>query len=68
MKGLKTLSIWLLIIGGLNWGLVGFFKYDLVANIFGGGDAATTVPRIIYAIVGLAALVILFGQFSGSEK
>lgn len=64
MKGLKTLSIWLLIIGGLNWGLVGFFKYDLVATIFGGGDAAAAIPRVIYAIVGIAAIVVLFAQFS----
>lgn len=64
MKGLKGISTWLLIISGLNWGLIGFFKYDLIASIFGGGDAAAAIPRVIYAIVGIAALIILWGQFS----
>lgn len=45
----------LLIIGGLNWGLVGFFNFDLVAAIFGDGSA---LSRIIYALVGLAAVYV----------
>ncbi len=56
MKGMKTLDIvvWtLLAIGGLNWGLIGFFEFDLVAAIFGPMTAAS---RIVYALVGLAAL------------
>jgi uncharacterized protein len=44
----------LVIIGALNWGLVGFFQFDLVAKIFGGADM--TISRIVYALVGLAAL------------
>ncbi len=43
----------LLVIGGLNWGLVGFFKYNLVDKIFGVGSGAA---RVVYAIVGLAAV------------
>ena len=43
----------LLVVGGLNWGLVGFFNFDLVAAIFGAG---TPVSRVVYALVGLAAL------------
>lgn len=43
----------LVIIGGLNWGLVGFFGYNLVSNIFGD---ASVVSRIIYALVGLSAI------------
>ncbi len=42
----------LLIIGGLNWGLVGIFEFDLVQNIFGQG----AFSRIIYTIVGLSAI------------
>ncbi len=42
------------IIGGINWGLIGLFKFDLVAWIFGGQDAV--LSRIIYALVGLAAI------------
>ncbi|MGM5483487.1 MAG: DUF378 domain-containing protein [Nanobdellota archaeon] len=44
----------LLVIGGINWGLVGFFKYDLVASIFGG--STTILARIVYALVGISAL------------
>lgn len=46
------------IIGALNWGLVGFFNFNLVDAIFGGGSAETTsaLSRVIYAIVGLAGL------------
>ena len=44
----------LVIIGGVNWGLVGFAKFDLVAWIFGGQTAGFS--RIIYALVGLAGL------------
>jgi uncharacterized membrane protein YuzA (DUF378 family) len=43
----------LLVIGGLNWGLVGFFKYNLVDKIFGAGSGGS---RVVYAIVGVAAL------------
>lgn len=67
MKGLNTLSIWLLIIGGLNWGLVGIFNYDLVAQLLGGGNASAAIPRIIYTIVGLAALVVIGNQVSGEK-
>lgn len=56
---LNTISLILVIIGGLNWGLVGFLKYDLVANLFGAGDPTELVPRIIYGLVGLAALYML---------
>lgn len=42
----------LLVVGGLNWGLVGIFVWDLVAAIFGEG---ATVSRIVYALVGIAA-------------
>ena len=51
---MDTLALILSIIGSLNWGLVGIFKFDLVAWIFGGQTAV--VSRIIYALVGLAGL------------
>jgi uncharacterized membrane protein YuzA (DUF378 family) len=57
--------VWvLLFVGGLDWGTVGFFKYDFVAKWFGSGDITAVVPRIIYALVGLAALWSLFTVFS----
>ncbi|WP_055106138.1 DUF378 domain-containing protein [Paenibacillus ihumii] len=54
MKTLDTIALTLLIIGGINWLLVGLFQYDLVASIFGGQDSAGA--RIIYTIVGICAL------------
>ncbi|MBE7001361.1 MAG: DUF378 domain-containing protein [Ruminococcaceae bacterium] len=51
---MDTIALILSIIGSLNWGLVGIFKFDLVAWIFGG--QAAVVSRIIYTVVGLAGL------------
>lgn len=51
---IDRISLALIIIGGLNWGVIGIFKYDFIAAICGG--AATTVSRVIYTIVGLAAI------------
>ena len=51
---MDTLCLILAIIGAINWGLVGFAKFDLVAWICGGQTA--TVSRVIYTLVGLAAL------------
>ena len=51
---LDRISLVLSIIGGINWLLVGLFRFDLVAYLFGG--QAATVSRIIYTIVGVAAL------------
>lgn len=48
----------LVIIGSLNWGLVGLFQYDLVATIFGGAES--TVSRTIYTLVGLSALWLIY--------
>jgi uncharacterized membrane protein YuzA (DUF378 family) len=44
-----------MIIGGLNWGLVGFFNYNLVSSIFGAN--LVIISRIIYALVGLASII-----------
>ena len=51
---LDKLALSLLIIGGINWGSVGLFRFDIVAAIFGG--SGTLVSRIIYTLVGLSAL------------
>jgi len=51
---MDKLSLILVIIGALNWLLVGLFKFDLVAAIFGGPTAL--ISRIIYVLVGLAGL------------
>ena len=53
MKTLEWRSLVLLVIGGLNWGLVGLFNFNLVNALFGEMSAVT---RLIYLIVGLAAV------------
>lgn len=53
MKSIDLLALALIIIGGINWGLVGFFDYNLIDSIFGD---QSTVSRIIYAAVGVAAV------------
>lgn len=54
MKAINLITLILAIIGGINWGLVGAFQFDLVAAIFGGQDAA--LARLVYVLVGLSAL------------
>nr|MBQ4318687.1 DUF378 domain-containing protein [Clostridia bacterium] len=51
---LDRIALILAIIGGINWGSIGLFRFDIVAWIFGGQTAL--VSRIIYTVVGLAAL------------
>jgi uncharacterized membrane protein YuzA (DUF378 family) len=53
MKILDTIALLLVIIGAINWGLIGFFQFDLVAAIFGD---MSTFSRIIYSLVGIAGL------------
>lgn len=52
----------LAVIGAVNWGLIGFFNFNLVDAIFGGGAAEETsaISRVIYALVGLAGIGTLF--------
>lgn len=57
LNGLEWLALILLIIGGLNWGLVGLFNFDLVAALFGAGGGFS---RFIYTLVGLSALYTAF--------
>lgn len=51
---MDRIALALAIIGGINWGSIGLFRFDIVAWIFGGQGAA--VSRVIYTLVGLAAL------------
>ena len=51
---LDKIALILTIIGGINWGLIGIFQFDLVAWIFGGQSAI--ISRIIYTLVALAAV------------
>ncbi|MDB6103887.1 MAG: hypothetical protein JWO52_3886 [Gammaproteobacteria bacterium] len=47
------IAFWLLVVGGLNWGLFGLFGVDLVAVVFGPGSVAA---RVVYVVVGLSAI------------
>ena len=54
MRIFVKIALALVVIGGINWGLIGIFRFDLVAWIFGG--QAAILSRIIYTLVGIAAL------------
>jgi uncharacterized membrane protein YuzA (DUF378 family) len=60
MKSLGTVAWALLVVGGLNWGLVGAFGFNLVSAIFGMGMLA----NIVYILVGLAAVYSIFEYFT----
>jgi len=53
MKSIDVIVAILLVVGGLNWGLVGLFSFDLVATIFGD---MSVISRIVYILVGVSAL------------
>jgi len=66
---LDRLALTLLIIGGINWGSVGLFQFDLVAFVCGG--AGSMIARVVYALVGLSALwcvTLLFRQMDTVRK
>lgn len=66
METLKRILLALVIIGAINWGLIGFFQFDLVASLFGGQDAA--LARLIYALVGISGIFCLGLLFSPMEN
>ena len=55
MSLIKRIALILTVIGAINWGLIGFFQFDLVAFLFGGQDAI--ISRVVYALVGIAGLI-----------
>ncbi len=66
LNALDWIALVLLIIGGINWGLVGLFQFDLVAAIF--GSSSNIVARIIYVLVGLSAIYIAVDAFSFEKR
>jgi uncharacterized membrane protein YuzA (DUF378 family) len=64
MRAVTTITLVLLIVGGLNWGLVGLFGFDLVAAIFG---EMSLLSRAVYSLVGLSALWQLIPLFGGDR-
>jgi uncharacterized membrane protein YuzA (DUF378 family) len=65
LSALDWIAMTLLIIGGVNWGLVGLFNFDLVATLFG---PMSTLSRIVYALVGLSALYSIFTAMKMSRR
>jgi uncharacterized membrane protein YuzA (DUF378 family) len=64
MKPMSLIAAILLIVGGLNWGLVGIANFDLVATIFGDGSV---VSKAVYIVVGVAAVLMLVSLLSNRK-
>lgn len=67
-RSFDLLALTLIIVGAINWGLIGFFNFDLVAALFGG--VGSWLSRTIYAIVGIAGIysLSLYGRIEDSEE
>ncbi len=61
MKTIKIIALILVVIGGLNWGLVGLLDVDLVATLFG---EMSVISRVVYVLVGLSAIILAVASFS----
>ena len=55
MRTIQRIALFLVLVGAINWGLIGFFQFDLVASIFGGQNEF--MSRVIYGLVGLSGLI-----------
>ena len=69
MKILQKIALTLTIIGAINWGLIGLFQMDLVANLFNGSDSI--ISRVIYTLVGIAGIInigLLLEPMSDNKK
>lgn len=65
MNILDWIAVILVIVGGLNWGLVGIFNFDLVATIFGDMSA---ISRVVYTLVGVSALWMIYTAAKMGKK
>ncbi|MCM3177449.1 DUF378 domain-containing protein [Cytobacillus horneckiae] len=66
MKIIQRIALALVIIGAINWGLIGLFQFDLVASLFGGQDSG--LARLIYTLVGISGLVCLTLLFAPMDE
>lgn len=66
-KGLDYVLLTLVIIGAINWGLIGFFRFDLISFLFGN---LSWISRIIYALVGISGLYLIsaFGRIRSMNE
>jgi uncharacterized protein len=65
MNALDYIAWVLVLVGGLNWGLVGAFEYNLVDSLFGVGSV---LARVVYGLVGLAAIYIVITKLLSTDK
>ncbi len=65
METLQKIALIFTIIGAINWGLIGFFDFNLVASLF---EDASVISRIIYAIVGVCGIINIMLLFYHIEK
>ena len=65
MSVLGWIALILLVIGGLNWGLVGLFRFDLIAALFG---YMSWFSRIVYILVGISAIYLIIASFKKHPK
>ncbi|RWZ54867.1 DUF378 domain-containing protein [Halobacillus fulvus] len=68
MSWIQRVALLLIIVGAINWGLIGFFQYDLVAGLFGGGEQSGAFARVIYALVGISGLVAISIYFAPAAE
>jgi len=61
---LKRIAWLLVVIGAINWGLIGFFNFNLVSSLFG----STIVSTIIYCLVGLSAVILIVYKLTKPKK
>jgi uncharacterized membrane protein YuzA (DUF378 family) len=66
LNAIDWIALTLLVIGGLNWLLVGLFRVDVVAALFGGQRAV--VSRIVYVLVGISAVYVAIDAFTLEHK
>lgn len=66
MPIIQRIALVLTIIGAINWGLIGFFEFDLVAFLFGGQTAI--LSRVVYSLVGIAGLINIGLLFSNDHR
>lgn len=65
MDSVKLIAIILLIVGGLNWGLIGLMNFNLVSALFG---EASMLSKIVYDLVGLSAIYIAYRKLTKTAK
>lgn len=65
METIQKIALIFTVIGAINWGLIGFFDFNLVTSLF---KDASVITRIIYAIIGVCGIINIFLLFYGLEK